>query len=420
MKVSDVMSRHVDSVSAETKVKDLAVLIFGRGINGVPVCKGKKVVGFITERDILAKFYPSMQEYVEDPAHTGDFEEMEDKVQEIFEMPAEKIMSKNVTTVAPETQLLRAQSLMFIHKVGRLPVIDEGGNLVGIVSKGDIFRALVGDRVLFTENEDYNDWLSKTYYAAVDTKDRMTHEIPDLLKIFRENKVKIVLDVGCGTGDHIIELAKRGFQAVGIDRSKAMIKEANKRKEVLSKQEQQRVQFFHGETEALLERLKATFDVALFMGNTISHNPHNYQEVIKKAAQYLSEQGVMIFQITNFEKILKIQNRLVSFNFAKVEDGITREYAFLEFYDPPKKEDKTILKTFIILTFDGKRWRWSGTRNSFMAYTTEEIIKKVLEKNGFSKISFYGSFFDGRKWDFLFRKPFKPLESDWLNVIAKR
>lgn len=53
-----------------------------------------------------------------------------------------------------------------------------------------------------------------------------------------------------------------------------------------------------------------------------------------------------------------------------------------------------------------------------MAYNTKETIKKDLEKLGYKKISIYGGDFDGKHWDYLFRKEFKPLESDWLNVVA--
>ena len=55
-----------------------------------------------------------------------------------------------------------------------------------------------------------------------------------------------------------------------------------------------------------------------------------------------------------------------------------------------------------------------------MAYNNKESVGKVLRKNGFSKMSFYGGSFDGKHWDFLFRKPFKSLESDWLNIIAAK
>jgi len=59
-------------------------------------------------------------------------------------------------------------------------------------------------------------------------------------------------------------------------------------------------------------------------------------------------------------------------------------------------------------------------RNSVFAYLQKDDIKRILERLGFRKISFYGGFFDGRKWDYLTRKPFNPRESDWLNIVAER
>ncbi len=421
MKVADVMSKHVDSVLENTKVEKLSILIFGRGINGVPVCRNKKVVGFVTERDILSKFYPSIQEYVEDPFRSSDFEGMETKVREIFEMRADQIMSKNPATVTPQTPLLRAQSLMFIEKIGRLPVVDDTGNLVGIISKGDIFRALVGDKILFSENQDYTDWLSKTYYASVDTDDRLKHEIPDLLKVFAESKVKTILDIGCGTGDHVIELARRGFDALGIDRSSAMISEANRRKKVLTGPTKDKGNFLEGDEDSISSKFKKeSFDAVLFMGNTISHNPRKYRETIKTASDFLTEKGIMIFQVTNFEKVLKTHKRLLSFNFAKIKDEPNKEYAFLEFYDEPNERERTILKTFAILVSSGGRWMSRGVRNSVLAYVTKEGLKEILLKTGFTKVEFYGSSFDGKNWDYLFRKPFDSLQSDWLTVVAKK
>ncbi len=419
MKVSDAMSRHVDHVLSDTKVKDVSLLIFGRGINGVPVCKNKKVVGFITERDILSQFYPSLDEYAQDPFREGDFEGMEKKVQDIFELTADKIMSTKITRVTPDTPLLRAQSLMFIEKVGRLPVVDKNKNLIGIISKGDIFRTLVGDRLLFTEDEEYNDWLSKTYYAAVDVENRLSHEIPDLIKVFDQHKVKTILDIGCGTGDHSIDLAGRGFNVTGIDRSHGMIREANRRKEVLSKEALSRLKFYKGSYTDLGSKLAQPFDAVLMLGNTLSHNPHDFQEVIKQTAKSLSKNGILILQITNFDKVIKVKNRILSFNFAKLSGEPNKEYAFLEFYDLPIERYKTILKTFAILVSDGgKRWKSSGVRNSLMAYSNKEIFGKVLKRSGFTKVSFYGGAFDGRRWDYLLRKPFKVLESDWLNIVA--
>lgn len=423
MKVADLMSKQVDFVTVETSVKDVCRLIFGRGINGVPVCKGKKVIGFVTERDILSKFYPSMQEYMEDMVHAGDFEAMEQKTSEIFALTAEDIMSKNPTMVSPDTPVLRAQSLMAIHKVGRLPVVNEKKELVGIIAKGDIFRAAVGDKLELTEDEEYNDWLSKRYYLTVDWENRLSLEMLDLLKVFRKNKVEKILDIGCGTGEHVIELARRGFTAVGIDRSRFMIKAANSKLKLLPEKVRKKARFLPGEYEDILPDLKKTeFQAAIFMGNAISHNPYNYKEVIKGTANILSEKSVMIFQITNFEKVFKAQDRLLSFNAVKSEYAASpyQEHVFLEFYDPSRDGGKTILKTFAILDFDGTTWKFYGLRSAPFAYVTKEKITKVLKTSEYKNISFYGSSFDGRKWDYLFRKPFEPLKSDWLNVVARR
>lgn len=418
MKVSDVMSRQVDVVRPHDKVQRVVLLIFGRGANGVPVCNGKReLLGMVTENDILQKFFPTVSELIEDTVHESNFEAMEEKAETIMSLPVSQIMSKKPTTVKPNTPLLRAQSLMKVRDIGRLPVVDDKGRLVGIVSKGDIFRSLIGEKLLFTENEDYNDFLSKTYYSTIDWDDRLNKEIPDLIKLFEKHKVTTVLDVGCGTGDYSIELVKRGYTVVGTDRSRAMIDEANRRKVGLSSKQYGNVHFWNKDTEDFLYDMDIKFDAILVMGNALSHNPENYRHLIKKMANSLSDNGILVFQTTNFEKILKVKQRIWNVNFVPVNDEPIREYCFIQFYDKPIR-NRTILKTFAILAFDGKRWKWSGIRNSLMAYTDQARIKDILKNEGFADIQTFGGSFDGRSWDYLFRKPFEPHKSDWLNVVA--
>lgn len=425
MKVADCMSKQVDFVGTDSLVQDVARLIFGRGINGVPVCEEKKLVGFITERDILAQFYPSIQEYVEDPLNATDFEAMEEKASEIFEKKALEIMSESPVTVSTNTPLLRAQSLMFIHKVGRLPVVNEDKELVGILSKSDIFRAVVGNKLELKQDEEYNDWLSKRYYKTVDWENRLSLELPDLLRVFRANKVKRILDIGCESGEHAIALAKLGYTVVGVERSRAMARRANEKLATLPQSIGERIRFYGEELEELIGKgvfKDQSFEGALFLGNTISHNPHNFEDVIKQTEKLLTGTKVMIFQITNFEKVFKTLNRLVSFNVvsADYEASQYAEHIFLQYYDPSRDGGKTILKTFAILDFDGKNWEFYGLRSATFAYATKEKVGKALRSCGYKDIQFYGSDFDGRKWDRLFRKPYRPLQSDWLNILAKK
>lgn len=147
MKVINAMSKKVDFVTPDTKIREFSKLIFSHRINGVPVIKNKKVIGFITERDILQQFLPTIKEYMYDPVNEAKFEKMEKKISRIFEISAKKIMSKNPVTISPEVPLLEALSTMFIHKKGRLPVIDQKGKIVGIITKRDIFKFLVGNKI---------------------------------------------------------------------------------------------------------------------------------------------------------------------------------------------------------------------------------------------------------------------------------
>lgn len=417
MKVSDVMSTTVDYVNTNTKVKDVCRLIFGRGINGIPVCKGKKVIGHISEKDILSRFYPSMQEYMEDPLHESNFEEMEGKVEQIFALTADKIMSRSVTTITPDTPLLRAQSTMFVNKVGRLPVVDKKGNLVGIITKGDIFRATVGDRIPFTAEEEYHDWQAKHYDIIIDWTKRLSNEIPDLSALFKKNKIKNVIDIGYGTGEHDIALAKEGFNVLGIESSRLMHKTAEEKAKELPDAIKNKLNFVHGDYVKALSKEKGEFGAAIFMGSAFAHLVPDYKKALVAISNALLPKGsVIVLQIANFEKIFKVKNRVLDVNFGFSKHGFPSEHAFLRFYDYPRKKGDYLTLNTVIFDNDGKRWKFRTMNSTPIVDLNRENIKSLLRKNGFSKISFYGGEFFGK----LFKDQFKPLESDWLNVVAIR
>ncbi|MBI2028701.1 MAG: CBS domain-containing protein [Candidatus Levybacteria bacterium] len=417
MKVADAMSRQVDYVSLDARLKDVAKLIFGRGVNGVPVVDNKKkLIGFVTEKDILSKFYPSMQEYVEDPFHSSDFEIMEGKIDEILEMPVDRIMSKNPVTVNANTPLLKAQSIMFVEKVGRLPVVDKENKLVGIISKGDIFKVMVGEKLPLEEDEKFHDWLSRRYDLIIDQKVRLSKEIPDLTKKLKDLNVKTIIDIGCGTGVHTVALAQEGFEVLGMDRSSRMIDEARMKLKSFSKQVYQKIKFISKDYKNLDKLLDERFDAVIFMGSALAH-VEDPQQTLKEVSKILNNNAVVICQITNYEKVLKLNKGFMDFNIRNSPHSNDDREAFLRFFD--EGAEGFLSQNVSVFTRISKKWTFRGLRSMRVYHLTKDKITSFLKNINFSDIKYYGGE-KGFFYDNLFRTPFKELESDVLTVVARR
>jgi CBS domain-containing protein/SAM-dependent methyltransferase len=414
MKVSDIMQKDVEFVQTDTTVLEASRLIFGRGINGVPVCKKKCVVGFVTERDILAQFYPSMDEYMEDPVHTADFEKMEKKTSEILAVKVEKIMSKDPTTILADTPLLRAQSLMFVKKVGRLPVVDNKGNLVGIISKGDIFNTIVGHNLPLGKEEDFYNWIARYYDSVMDWKKRLANEIPDLVALLKKEKAKKIIDVASSTGEHAIALAREGFEVVGIEASSLMHEKAEAKKKNLPKSISDRLHFYHGNYQRIAPQLTKDFDAALFLGNALPHVVTTDKQIISHVGKLLKPQNsFMVFQVINFGKLLDDSKTVADFFVKKSTMAYEHEQAFLSFY--AKRKSKSIDFIRAIFDSDGGKWTFRGINSTPVVVIDQEELTSFLKKAGLSKLSFFGGGF----FEPLFKQPFAH-DHDWLTAIAKR
>lgn len=147
MKASDIMQEKVDFVTPETSLRQASKIIFGKAHMGLPVVskKSKKLVGFVTDQDILSQCFPSIKEYVEDIVHSQDFSAMEKKLKDIMNLKVEDVMSKHVVYIKKDDPLLKVASIMKLRDIARLPVVDDRKRLIGILTKRDIFRALVGN-----------------------------------------------------------------------------------------------------------------------------------------------------------------------------------------------------------------------------------------------------------------------------------
>lgn len=414
MKVADIMRKDVDFVTTKTSAKDVAHLIFGQNINGIPVCRGRKIVGFITERDIVAQFFPSMQEYVEDPVHARDFEGMEKKVNEILDLPAAKIMSTQLIVVTPDTPVLKAHSLMALHKVGRLPVVDKKGNFMGLIAKVDIFRSVVGEKIPLGEEEKFYDWLARHYDILVDWNKRLSAEIPDLMKLLKREKAYRILDVGSATGEHSIALAKKGFVVWGLEISMLMNEIAEKKKQKLPSYIAGKITFLGGNYKEIIKKSSEEFDAAIFMGNALCHTMITDIQILKRIEKVLHlKNSLIVLQIGNFHKYLKLQRGLRRFNFRKTHLAYEQAHIFLGFYS---KMQKPLIYNLAIFDYAGGQWIFQGLNSTPMKDVGRSETAGLLKKFGFSDITFYGGMAEGP----LFAHSFDPVKHDWLNVVARR
>jgi CBS domain-containing protein/ubiquinone/menaquinone biosynthesis C-methylase UbiE len=410
MIVINIMQKHVDSVTSDAKISDVSRLIFGRGINGLPVVKGKKLVGFITERDILSQFYPSMSDFMQDPVHSANFEEMEAKISEILDMRVDKIMSNNPVSIPAETPILKAQSLMSVNEIGRLPVVDENNNLIGILTKGDIFRAVVGRQLPLDSEDNFYDWMSGYYDSFNDWKKRLSNELPEMVKLFKKEGVKTILDIGSSTGEHSIALAKEGFTVIGIDESKLMCRAAEKKRRQLPENIKKRVKFLEGKYKDVVHKLPKNIDVGLFMGNGLSHIMETDKNILEEVASMLNPKtGFFLLQSANIDKSFFDNSGFDEF--LKREKTNGEKEAFLSFYT--KNNELTLSRA--VLSYMNGKWSLRGIYTKPVINFNKEMIVKAFKKIGFKKLSFYGSKEFG-----LFKESFNPKESEWLNVVAKR
>jgi acetoin utilization protein AcuB len=125
------MSRQVITVLPEEQITNAHKLMAQEKIQQLPVVKNGKLVGLISERDII-KSYPSS-------ATTLSVWEITALIEKI---KVKDIMIKEVVTVHEQDSIEKAARLMYDHKIGSLPVL-KGEDLVGIITETDLFNLML-------------------------------------------------------------------------------------------------------------------------------------------------------------------------------------------------------------------------------------------------------------------------------------
>lgn len=135
--VKDVMTTDVIWVRKDASFKEIATALHEHQVSAFPVLDDKaQVIGVVSQSDMLPK-----------EALIDEQDSVRGGIASIFHHKDEKkaagitagdLMTGSPVTVAPEETVEHAARLMYKHRVGRLPVVDASGRLVGIVSRTDV------------------------------------------------------------------------------------------------------------------------------------------------------------------------------------------------------------------------------------------------------------------------------------------
>ncbi|MBR8835970.1 MAG: CBS domain-containing protein [Stigonema ocellatum SAG 48.90 = DSM 106950] len=149
--VADVMSRDLIIVKPETPLKEAVQILAERRISGLPVVDDSgKLVGIISETDLMWQETgvtpPAYIMFLDSVIYLQNPATYERDLHKALGQTVGEAMTKNPITISPNKSLKEAAKVMQEHSLHRLPVLDSEGQVVGILTSGDIIRAMASSQ----------------------------------------------------------------------------------------------------------------------------------------------------------------------------------------------------------------------------------------------------------------------------------
>ncbi len=154
IKIKDAMQKEVITFRVDDKITDVAQILRENKISGAPVVSKGKVVGMISEADIMRLLevhspkinliLPSPFDLIELPLRMKhEYDEIAEGIKKAASSTVGEVMTKKVISISEDASISDAAEIMDSHDINRLPVVDKEGRLLGIITRGDIIGAMV-------------------------------------------------------------------------------------------------------------------------------------------------------------------------------------------------------------------------------------------------------------------------------------
>ena len=156
MKIKDVMTTDVVTLSPDETVLGASLKLSDKRISGAPVVDSSgKVIGVFSEADILKKLkitsktlrmiYPSLCSVCVSFTEEETERETIEAYKEVAALKVGDVMTVPAETVGPELDVRDAIKKMVGKRINRLPVVNEAGKSMGIITRGDILRGIANE-----------------------------------------------------------------------------------------------------------------------------------------------------------------------------------------------------------------------------------------------------------------------------------
>lgn len=218
------------------------------------------------------------------------------------------------------------------------------------------------------------------YRRMVAWERRIRREGPFLLRLLEEAPDDSVLDLGCGTGEHVAFFAGRGARAVGIDPSPSMIEAAR------SHEEAGHGRFLLGEARDAPELLagEQQFGLAICLGNVLPHvrEDQALEAFLGAVHDLLLPGGIFLVQLLDYERILREGIRHLPLDFRRGDDG--EEIVFLRLLEPQSDGTLLFFPTTLVIDPDADEpVRVKGSKRVSLRPWTRADLDPAFDAAGF-------------------------------------
>jgi CBS domain-containing protein len=187
MRVEEVMTKDVITISVDSNLEDVIRIFSDNKISGAPVIKDDKIVGIISESDILKRLG------IQNLLSITNQKELEKIREKLSKLSVGKVMKKKVYTIQKDLNIAEAAKIMNDLDINRLPVVSSEGKIVGLITRGDLIRALANSlgSLLFLEKKEpiVLETDVDRILKIIEEKESVTVE--DLAKLLNAKKEKV-------------------------------------------------------------------------------------------------------------------------------------------------------------------------------------------------------------------------------------